>query len=720
MALSGTLSGVYRGWTYKIEWTATQSIANNTSTITCVHKLVCGSSYSLSIGSRSNSCTVGGTTKSFTSSAISTGGGTTHTLGTTTHTVTHNSDGTKSVSVSGSFNIQATLSGVYVGSIQASGTITLNTIPRASSLTVSNGTLGTAQTLTITRADSSFKHKITYTCGTASGYAAGSSSTFTTATNISWTPPLSLASQNTTGTSVSITLYLKTYTSDGTQIGESVTKKITCSIPSSVKPTCTISVTDPTEYSDKYGNPVKGLSKFRVVVSPELAYGSSIGSYRVQANGATYTTSSFTTDVLKSSGTLTISATVTDKRGRSGTVYANQTVLDYNPPVITKLITVRCDENGLENEQGDHVQVSYSGSVTNLNNLNTASYTLRYKKSSEFIFTEVALDHSSATYSVSGTYTFDADTGSSYDVEFVVTDAHNTTCRATIVSTGFTIMHFNAAGNGIGFGKVSELENAADFGFDARFNGSVQGNVLGLNVLPAIPADSDLNDYMSTGSWSIRSNAIAATITCGGILLGTDTTIPPATACRFEVSSSTGGGINQSSWSYLRQRFIPYDADYPIWERDIARSDNNVWTYDDWWKSSLTPAAAQKVYHNQKLLWGGDRTVGYYMTEGHTANLTEPISAQPNGIVLVFCAYNSESDTNWGLQSFFVPKYLIGLTSNVHTFTLSRGNFAYAGTKYLYINDSYITGHADNILTGTASGITYTNNKFVLRYVIGV
>jgi hypothetical protein len=42
------------------------------------------------------------------------------------------------------------------------------------------------------------------------------------------------------------------------------------------------------------------------------------------------------------------------------------------------------------------------------------------------------------------------------------------------------------------------------------------------------------------------------------------------------------------------------------------------------------------------------------------------------------------------------------------------------GTKYLYIRDDGITGHNNNNLTFEASGITLTNNRFVLRYVIGV
>ena len=125
-------------------------------------------------------------------------------------------------------------------------------------------------------------------------------------------------------------------------------------------------------------------------------------------------------------------------------------------------------------------------------------------------------------------------------------------------------------------------------------------------------------------------------------------------------------------------------------------------------------------YHEQNVLWGDGMTIGMSMTAGHTANLSEAVSAQPNGIVLVFCAYNGTDDTNDSWQSFFVPKQLVALSTAGHTFTLSRGKFAYVGTKYLYINDTSITGHADNDLTGTSNGITFANNKFVLRYVIGV
>ena len=134
MALSGTISKTISGTLkYVIEWSATQSVANNTSTITCKHYLK-GSSYSLNISTRNVTCTVDGTSKSFTSSAVS-GKVTSVLLGTTTHTVNHLSDGSKSCTIKGTFPIAATLSGSYISSVTASSTVTLNTIARAATIT---------------------------------------------------------------------------------------------------------------------------------------------------------------------------------------------------------------------------------------------------------------------------------------------------------------------------------------------------------------------------------------------------------------------------------------------------------------------------------------------------------------------------------------------------------------------------------------------------------
>lgn len=686
-----------------------QSIANNTSNVTVrVRASWTYGSYNLT--NKSGWLKIDGTTYSFTNSFNdnqTTSGS--KTLFTKTVNVSHDTNGEKKLYCSASYT-----TGVSSGTIAASVYKTLTTIPRASSLTASNGVLGTAQTLTITRADDSFVHKISYTCGGTSGYAVGSSSVSTSSTSISWTPPLSLASQNTTGTSVSISLCLKTYNSGGTQIGTE-TKTITCTIPSSVKPTVSAKVTDAMGYYSTYGAFIQGMSKLSIEVTATTSYGAKIISYKTTANGSTYTTQSIMTDVLKSAGDLSVSCTVKDARSRTGTYTYTKTsgVLEYKTPAVDKLAVKRCDEDGTDNDQGAYCQVTFGATVSDLGSKNTAAYTLRYKPSSSGTYTEVSFDSLANNYSVSGqTYIFAADTGSTYDVELYVKDNFITTKQATAVSTAFTIMHWKADGTGMGIGKVAEESYLLDVAMDARFNDAVCGNVMGLNKLPEIPSNSDLNDYMTTGSYAIYKNAYAATIA----------NVPVARAGRLEVNSSTGEGIRETQWSYIRQRYIPYNSPNAVWERDITRSTDNVWTYGDWWRSSLTPDAAAFVYNEEeaKMLWGGDLTSGMYMTAGHTITLTEAVSAQRHGIVLVFCYYNGTDDTNYNFQSFFVPKALVALETAGHTFMLNRAKFTYVGTKYLYIKDTSISGHADNSATGSANGITYANNKFVLRYVIGV
>ncbi len=554
-----------------------QSVANNTSNVTVTVKASwTGGSYNLL--EKSGSLTIDGVVYAFTSS-FNTGKTTSgsQTLHSRTVTIKHDSTtGSKTLYCSAKYT-----TGVSSGTISASFSKALPTILRASTVTASNGTLGTAQVLTVETNSSAFTHTITYECGGASGTICTKSSS----TSISWTPPLSLASQNTTGTSVAVKFAITTY--NGSQTVGTNTKSITCAIPSSVKPSCTVSVTDSTGYAQTYGKWIAGLSILNVVVTPTTSYGSPIASYSTMVNDAKYTTASFRVGTVTTAGTVTITATVTDKRGRSGSASVSVAVSKFVEPAIIKLTVKRCDSDGTENDQGNYVQATFSAEVESLNSKNTASYTLKYKKTTESTYTSVALSAYNNVYSVTdATYIFPADSGSSYNVELSVTDNFKTTKRATSASTAFTIMHWKSDGTAMAIGKIAEESNLFDVGLPARFNQPVSGKVLGLDRLPAIPSNSDLNDYMEPGCYAIQSNAVAET--CANI--------PVARAGRLEVWSATGEGIRVEQWSYIRQRFIPYNSSNAVWERDITRSADNIWRYYDWWQSSLTPVASEKVY----------------------------------------------------------------------------------------------------------------------------
>ena len=266
---------------------------------------------------------------------------------------------------------------------------------------------------------------------------------------------------------------------------------------------------------------------------------------------------------------------------------------------------------------------------------------------------------------------------------------------------------FLAGGKGVAFGKAAELEDTAEFAFDAKFNKPVYGKALGMDRLPAIPSNGNFNDYIEPGCYAVQGNAVAATCV----------NIPVARAGRLEVWSSTGEGVRSEEWSYLRQRFVPYNAENAVWERDISRGEDNVWSYGTWYRTTLTPSASNKVYRDPKILWSG----GYFMTAGHKITLSEAISKQNNGIVLAFAAYTDGAVGDYWWHHVFVPKYTVANNSGKgHCFILASGNFSLVAMKYLMITDTQITGHDNNNLTGTASGITFANNRFVLKYVIGV
>ena len=64
------------------------------------------------------------------------------------------------------------------------------------------------------------------------------------------------------------------------------------------------------------------------------------------------------------------------------------------------------------------------------------------------------------------TFIFAADENTSYAAEVTVTDRHSSYTRSTSASTAFTLVNYHPSGKGIGFGKVSERENAAEFALD--------------------------------------------------------------------------------------------------------------------------------------------------------------------------------------------------------------------------------------------------------------
>lgn len=463
MASSGSFSGSIHSGHYvlRVDWTQSKNVSANTSTITAKAYLVNESPWTLSISGRSdNTITINGTSHTYASPAISSTG--THLLGSATQTVSHNSDGTKSLTISAVFYIRATLSGTYYTSITASATITLDSIARASSVSASNATMGSATTVSISRASSSFTHTLTYSFGSTSGTIA----TKTTSTSVSWTPPLSLASQIPKAVSGTCTITCTTY-NGSTSIG-SKTCTLTLTVPTSVKPTISslsAARVDGTVPSS-WGIYVQTKSKVKLTINGAAgSYGSTISSYSITGGGFTSTASSFTTGFLNTSGTITFTATVTDSRGRvSAAATVSITVVAYSPPSFSSYLSQRCLSNGTVNDDGTYIRGLVSYTYSSCNSKNTVTRTTYYKKVSESAWTNASASFSSGTAFTFGGNAISTET--SYDIKYTLTDAFTSISIQDIVSTAAVVMDFKQGGKGVAVGKVSEKDKTFEVAED--------------------------------------------------------------------------------------------------------------------------------------------------------------------------------------------------------------------------------------------------------------
>ena len=263
--------------------------------------------------------------------------------------------------------------------------------------------------------------------------------------------------------------------------------------------------------------------------------------------------------------------------------------MNYVLPSIYNLTASRCDSAGSETDDGTCGLIKFGWKCT----YDVSSITIAWSSTAGTGSATVTPRGTSG--SISQVIGNDAlSTDASYTITVTVSDSGGTNNATTTLSGNVFPLDCLAGGKGIAFGKPAELEDVADFAFDAKFNKPVYGKALGMDKLPSIPANSDLNSYMEPGCYAVYRNDTSETIA----------NIPVKRAGRLEVWSSTGEGIRLAQWSYLRQRYIPYNSSNAVWEREITRNESNVWTYYDWWQSSLTPIASKKVYSKAAVTIG--------------------------------------------------------------------------------------------------------------------
>lgn len=414
MASSGSITGAYRGYTLRADWSAVQNSAGNYSDVTVKHTLVIGSAYSLNIASRMNTCSVGGVSQGYTSGAINQKGGSVL-LGTTVHRVAHDADGTKTAQVTDTFNINATIDGKKVGSITASGSITLDRIARNSTIVTANDfTDETDPTLTYNNPSSfACDVSIEFAGGsiTRSGAVSGASGSYEMQLTDSERTTLRNASRN--SQTLKVTYVLKT-TIDGTAYYSRAERKMNVVDAAPELGVVTYEDTNASTVAvtgDK-SRIIQNHSALTVTIPAATAKkGATIASYAIAFGGVTKTVTAagaVSLGAVDVSYSQSLTVTATDSRGFTASKSVQVTVDDYGAP------TAVIDLHRLNNFEPE-TYVTASARYSYMNGKNAVTIAAKFKKVSDSSFgAPIELADS-----IKSTVTCDRD--SAYD--FVVTVA---------------------------------------------------------------------------------------------------------------------------------------------------------------------------------------------------------------------------------------------------------------------------------------------------------
>lgn len=363
---SGTISGTTNntGISSKIVWSASTDVDANESTVTATLYYKRLNNYT-TYGTGDFTLAIGSSKKTE-SNYISIKYGEWTEAITLTVPVEHNSDGTMSVTISATGGID----GTTLTSTDCSATVTLDTIPRASTISsAANKTLGNTCEIKWYPKSASFRYKLKFTLGDWS-YTTGAiyPNQTTLYTYEGYTIPLTVANQITDAKKATMTVTLYTYSNSGatTQVGSADADTFTVTVPnnSSTKPSVTLVLAPVSALDEAFSSLyVQGKSKVKATTLTGAGkYGATIASYSLTVLGKSYS-SPYQSDYLNTSGTITVTAKVTDSRGYYTEVEKEITVIPYNDPKIlpasteNTIVCARCNSDGTIAEDGEYLRI---------------------------------------------------------------------------------------------------------------------------------------------------------------------------------------------------------------------------------------------------------------------------------------------------------------------------------------------------------------------------
>lgn len=445
-----------------------QSVTANTSNVTVALKLkrndgYASSAYNLNTDENSVVLKVGGSTKVNTTLKIDTRNSATVTLATWTGDVTHNSDGTLKLSLSGSF----TMAGTSLSGGSVSGSFTCTTIKRASTLTIGATSVvpGGSFDFGISGV-TNFTHKITCQIG------SNEKITTNCAANVQSgkiTIPESWASYLPNAQSGTIKVVLYTY-SGSTQIGsKSYNLKITIPDNDTFRPSFELVLN---KIENGYSNEnyyLSGVNQVETVLSSIVyKYGATLKSISVKFGGITATENNAVFEII-GSGTQTVTARVTDSRGYYAELTKDIEVKGYEPPWVNITKLERCDAEGNPVFDGTSLKISYE----------TSSYSKLGVHSPSFDVREIGGDIGQTirypAFSTPNPAIINGvlESSKSYQVRVSLSDGIRTGSDTRKIGTAKVPFNIKKGGTGAAFGGYAETDNELTVHYDLQVKGNI-------------------------------------------------------------------------------------------------------------------------------------------------------------------------------------------------------------------------------------------------------
>lgn len=474
-------------------------------------------------------------------------------------TVPHNNDGTGTVRVRTWMDTR-----ISAGVVEKSQTLTLSTIPRATTPVIAPLVMGQEGTIILDPASNDFTHTITYNFGIR---YFGTIVTKTAERSIKWTPLKSFANLLTSAESGQIHFKCMTYNGD-TLIGSTdVWTKITVS-PDTV-PTVSVNLSDAAGYENIYGW-VQNKSRVKASITAAGVMGSKIIDTVMTVNGKVVDANA--ENSLPDSGNIPVKVVVTDSRKRTATYSTNLSVSAYTTPVINNLAYVRgsyTESVWTENPSGADIKITFTLAMALPDNRANLTVSL------DSVAKQTVTNQSAGAKTL---YLSGVGTDTTRKLEVAVSDAFGSkTSKEIIVTTIEVPLNINFSLPSVCFGGIAEKEKTVQCKWPVDLNGdmTIVGD-LKLNGISIRDILSKLGvDYIVeqglTGKWMWRKWV-------SGVAEMWATFDAPS----LTMTSQTWGPLYTASWMSLevnkKARAYPFAfIENPIVSATPTVGSGNIW-----------------------------------------------------------------------------------------------------------------------------------------------